>query len=134
MLSVEMANAFHVRYKWEKDGPIFWPVGQEETLLLCLYNDCYLRRNWDLFVRVSTMSHRELTRSFIAQHTSKNMHLFLTKAEFEYLKDQMMPDFQVYTKYGVSTNNILPRKCAARESIKERVEKEYLWGYCQKIQ
>jgi hypothetical protein len=31
----------------------------------------------------------------------------------------------VYTKHGVSTN-ILPRKCAARESIKERVEKEYL--------
>jgi hypothetical protein len=37
----------------------------------------------------------------------------------------MGPDFEVYTKHGVSTN-IMPRKCAARESIKERVEKEYL--------
>jgi hypothetical protein len=119
-----MENAFHARYKWEKDGRIFSPIGPE-TLPSFPYNDCYSRRNWDLLVRVSTLINRELTRSFIAQHSSKNIHLFLTKAEFEYLKDRMLPDIQVYTKFGVSTN-ILPRKCAARESIKQRVEKEYL--------
>jgi hypothetical protein len=51
--------------------------------------------------------------------------LFLTKAEFQYLKERLLPDVEVYTKNGVSTN-IQPRKCAARESIKQRVDKEYL--------
>jgi hypothetical protein len=122
--AVGMENAFHARFKWEKDAPIYHPI-VPETLLSFPYDDCYSRRNWDLLVRVSTLINRELTRSFIAQHTSKNIHLFLTKAEFAYLKDRMKPDIEVYTKKGVSTN-IQPRKCAARESVKKRAEKEYL--------
>jgi hypothetical protein len=122
--AVGMENAFHARYQWEKDGPIFYPIGPE-TLPSFPYNDCYSRRNWDLLVRVSTLINRELTRSFIAQHTSKNVQLFLTRAEFDYLKDRMMPDIEAYTKHGVTTN-IQPRKCATREGIKQRVAKEYL--------
>jgi hypothetical protein len=94
-----------------------------EDIYVPSYKDCYSCRNWDLLVRVLTLW--ELTKSFIAQHTSKNIHLFLSKAEFEYLKDQMMPNVEVYIKHGVSTN-IQPRKCTAWESIKQWVEKEYL--------
>jgi hypothetical protein len=65
---------------------------------------------------------RELSRSFIAQHTSKNIHLFLTKAEFEYLKVRLLPVVIIHRKNGLSTN-ILPRKCAAQESIKQRAKK-----------
>jgi hypothetical protein len=122
--AVGMENAFHARYQWEKDGLFFYPIGPE-TLPSFPYNDCYSRRNWDLLVRVSTLINRELTRSFIAQHTSKNIHLFLTRAEFDYLKDRMMPDIEAYIKDGVTTN-VLPRKCATREGIKQRVAKEYL--------
>jgi hypothetical protein len=49
-------------------------------------------------VHVSMLINRELTRSFIAQHASKNIHLFLSQAEFEYLKNRLRPDIQVYTK------------------------------------
>jgi hypothetical protein len=122
--AVGMENAFHARFKWEKDAPTYHPI-VPETLLSFPYDDCYSRRNWDLLVRVSTLIHRELTRSFIAQHTSKNIHLFLTKAEFAYLKDRLKPAIEAYSKKGVSTN-IQPRKCAARESVKKRAEKEYL--------
>jgi hypothetical protein len=124
--AVGMENAFHARYKWDKDATIFYPIiGPEETFYSFPFDDCYSRRNWDLLVRVATLINRELSRSFIAQHTSKNIHLFLTKAEFEYLKARLMPAVEVYKKGGLSTN-ILPRKCAARESIKRRAEKEYL--------
>jgi hypothetical protein len=124
--AVGMENSFHARYKWQKDESIFDPIGPGEAALQSFpYDDCYSRRNWDLLVRVSTLITRELTRSFIAQHTSKNIALFLTKAEFQYLKFRMMPDIEVYTKNGVSTN-ILQRKCAARESVKRRSKKQYL--------
>jgi hypothetical protein len=122
--SVGMENVFHARYRWEKDNSIFYPIGPE-TIASFPYNDSYSCRNWDFLVRVSTLINRELTRSFIAQHASKNQPLFLTKAEFQYLKERLLPDVEVYTKNGVSTN-IQPRKCAARESIKQRVDKEYL--------
>jgi hypothetical protein len=122
--SVGMENAFHARYKWEKDETMLFPIGPE-TLESFPYSDCYSRRNWDFLVRVSMLINRELTRSFIAQHASKNIHLFLSKAEFEYLKNRLRPDIEVYTKKGVSTT-IQPRKCAARESVKQRVEKQYL--------
>jgi hypothetical protein len=54
-----------------------------------------------------------------------SIHLFLSKAEFEYLKLRMMPAVEVYKKGGLS-KNALPRKCAARKSIKRQVKKEYL--------
>jgi hypothetical protein len=122
--AVGMDNAYHARYQWEKDQMLFDRISPE-TFQSFPFNDCYSRRNWDLLVRVSTLIYRELTRSFIAQHTSKNTHLFLTKAEFDYLKDRLKPDIEAYFKQGVSTY-IQPRKCAARESIKHRVEKEFL--------
>jgi hypothetical protein len=102
--AVGMEKAFLASFKWEKDKPIFYPIGPE-TFTSFPYNDCYLCHNWGLLVQVSTLINQELTSSFIAQHTSKNTHLFLTKAvDFEYLKDQMTPDIEVYTKNGVSTN------------------------------
>jgi hypothetical protein len=124
--AVGMENAFHARFQWEKkdlEESNFHPIGPEATLES--YDDSYSRRNWDLLVRVSTLINRELARSSIAQHSSKNIALYLTKAEFQYLKFRMMPDIEVYTKNGVSTN-IHPRKCAARESVEERSEKQYL--------
>jgi hypothetical protein len=124
--AVGMENAFHARYKWEKDHAIFYPIiGQEATLPSFPFEDCYSRRSWELLVRVATLINRELTRSFIAQHTKKNIALFLTMSEFQYLKLRLTPDVQVYTKNGVSTN-IQPRKCAARESVKRRSEKQFL--------
>ena len=125
--AVGMENAFHARYKWEKDATICHPIicPEQATLGYFPFDNCYSRRNWDLLVRVATLINRELSRSFIAQHTSKSIHLFLSKAEFEYLKLRMMPAVEVYKKGGLSTNT-LPRKCAARESIKRRVKKEYL--------
>jgi hypothetical protein len=125
--AVGMENAFHARYKWEKDATICYPITgpDQATLDYFPFDDCYSRRNWDLLVRVATLINRELSRSFIAQHTSKSINLFLSKTEFEYLKLRMLPAVEVYKKGGLSTN-ILPRKCAARESIKCRVEKEYL--------
>jgi hypothetical protein len=124
--AVGMENAFHARFRWEKDDDIFYPIiGQEATLSSFPFDDCYSRRSWDLLVRVATLINRELTRSFIAQHTSKNIPLVLTMSEFQYLKLRMMPDVEVYTKNGVSTN-IQPRKCAARESVKRRSEKQFL--------
>jgi hypothetical protein len=102
--SVGMENAFHARYQWEKDEPIFDLIGPE-TLQSFPYNNCYSHGNWDLLVQVSTLINRELTRSFIAQHTSKKIHLFLTKAEFQYLKERMMPDILVYTKKGCQRIN-----------------------------
>jgi hypothetical protein len=124
--SVGMENAFHARYKWEKEESNFYPIiGPEVTLESFPFDDCYSRRNWDLLVRVATLINRELTRSFMAQHTSKNIALFLTMSEFEYLKFRMTPDIEVYSKNGVSTNT-QPRNCAARESVKRRVKKQYL--------
>jgi hypothetical protein len=116
--AVGMENAFHARYKWEKDESLFFPIiGPDATLESFPFEDCYSRRNWDLLVRVATLINRELTRSFIAQHTSKNIALYLTSSEFQYLKFRLMPDVEVYRKNGVSTN-IMSRKCAARESVK----------------
>jgi hypothetical protein len=97
--SVGMENAFHARYRWEKDDSIFYPIGPE-TIASFPYNDCYSCCNWDLLVRVSTLINRELTRSFIAQLASKNQPLFPTKAEFQYLKERLKPDVEVYTKKG----------------------------------
>jgi hypothetical protein len=123
-----MVNAFHVRYKWEKDESNFYPIigGPETTLESFPFDDCYSRRNWDFLVQVATLINRELTnRSFMAQHTSKNIALFLTMSEFEYLKFRMTPVVEVYSKKGVSTN-IQPRKSAAQESVKQKGEKQYL--------
>jgi hypothetical protein len=93
--TVGTENAFHAQFKWEKVVPTYHPI-VPGTLLSFPYDDCYLRQNWVLLVRVSTLIHRELTRSFIAQHTSKNIHLFLTKVEFAYLKDRLKPDIEAY--------------------------------------
>jgi hypothetical protein len=38
---VGMENAFHDCYKWEKDKPVFYPIGPE-THGSFPYNDCYL--------------------------------------------------------------------------------------------
>jgi hypothetical protein len=124
--SIGMENAFHACYKWVKDESLFYPIiGPDAALAPFPFQDCYSRRSWDLLVRVATLINRELTRSSIAQHTSKNIALFLTSSEFQYLKLRLAPDVEVYIKNGVSTN-IMPRKCAARESIKQRSEKEFL--------
>jgi hypothetical protein len=58
----------------------------------------YSRRNWDLMVQVATLINRELSRSFIAQHTSKSIHMFLSKAKCEYIKLRMMSAVEVYKK------------------------------------
>jgi hypothetical protein len=115
--SVGMENAFHTCYKWVKDDSNFSSIiGQEVTLSSFPFNNCYSRHSWDLLLQVMTL---------IAPHTSKNIPSVLTMSEFQYLKLRMMPDVEVYTKNGVSTN-IQPRKCAARESVKQRSEKRFL--------
>ncbi len=77
--SIGMDNAFHARYKWVKDDSNFsLIIGQEATLLSFPFDDCYSRCSWDLLLRVATLINRELTRSFIAQHTSKHIPLVLT--------------------------------------------------------
>jgi hypothetical protein len=78
-----MENAYHACYKWEKYGLVFHPIGPQDFLSFP-YHDCYLHRNWDLLVQISAM----------IQHTSTNIHLSLTKAEFEYLKDRMIPELK----------------------------------------
>jgi hypothetical protein len=125
--AVGMENAFHARFYWEKgEESIFYPIiGPDAMLESFPFEDCYSRRNWDLLIQVATLINCELCRPFIAQHASKNIALFLTSSEFEYLKFRMMPDVEVYTKNGVSTN-IMPHKCAARKSVKQRSEKQFL--------
>jgi hypothetical protein len=80
-------------------------IGPEQaTLNYFPFDDCYSRCNWDLLVQVAMLINRELSRLFMAQHTLQSIHLFLSKAEFEYSKWRMMPAVEVYKKGRLSTN------------------------------
>jgi hypothetical protein len=49
--SIGMENAFHACYRWEKDESLFYPIiGPDAALASFPFEDCYLRRSWDLLV------------------------------------------------------------------------------------